>query len=87
MVAANEPHDSESMARVKVRHDHALGLRRQTVDISHEDGWDIITVPCPDPHRLAEQVIAYGADAVILSPAEARNAVVQRLRALAEATA
>jgi proteasome accessory factor B len=86
MVAANEPRNSESMARVKVRHDHALGLRRQTVDISHEDGWDIITVPCPDPHRLAEQVLAYGADAVILSPAEARNAAVRRLRALAEAS-
>jgi proteasome accessory factor B len=85
LVAANDPRDSDTMARVKVRHDQAIGLRRQTVDVSHEDGWDIITVPCPDPHRLAEQVLAYGTDAVILSPAEARNAVVRRLRSLVEA--
>jgi proteasome accessory factor B len=85
LVAANDPRDTGAMARVKVRHDHAIGLRRQTIDISHEDGWDIITVPCPDPHRLAEQVLAYGPDAVLLSPAEAREAVVRRLTALAEA--
>jgi proteasome accessory factor B len=86
LVSASDPHDSDAMARVKVRHDHAIGLRRQTIDISHEDGWDIITVPCPDPHRLADQVLGYGANAVVLAPAEARNAVVQRLRALTEAT-
>jgi proteasome accessory factor B len=86
LVSANDPHDSEAMARVKVRHDHAIGLRRQTVDISHEDGWDIITVPCPDPHRLAEQVLAYGPDAVLLSPAEARQALVRRLQTLVEAS-
>lgn len=83
LVAANDPRDTGAQARVKVRHDHAIGLRRQTIDISHEDGWDIITVPCPDPYRLAEQVLAYGADAVVLSPAEARNAVVSRLKELA----
>jgi proteasome accessory factor B len=87
LVSANDPHDSKAMARVKVRHDHAIGLRRQTIDISHEDGWDIITVPCPDPHRLAEQVLGYGADAVLLSPPEARQAVVRRLTALAEGSA
>jgi hypothetical protein len=41
-------------------------------------------VPCPDPHRLAEQVLSYGSDAVIVSPAEARDAIVSRLRRLAE---
>ncbi|MBV9869539.1 MAG: WYL domain-containing protein [Frankiaceae bacterium] len=87
LVAANDPRDTGAMARVKVRHDHAIGLRRQTIDISHEEGWDIITVPCPDPHRLAEQVLAYGPDAVLLSPAEAREAVVRRLKLLAESDA
>jgi proteasome accessory factor B len=85
LVAANDPRDTGAMARVKVRHDHAIGLRRQTIDIAHEEGWDIITVPCPDPHRLAEQVLAYGPDAVLLSPAEAREAIVRRLKALTEA--
>jgi proteasome accessory factor B len=84
LVSASDPRDSDAMARIKVRHDQAIGLRRQTIDISHEEGWDIITVPCPDPHRLAEQVLAYGTNAVMLSPAEARRAVVRRLQALAE---
>ncbi|HWA65899.1 MAG TPA: YafY family protein [Mycobacteriales bacterium] len=78
---------TEALARVRVRHDRAMGLRRLTIDVADDgDGWDVVTVPCPDPHRLAEQVLGYGADAVILSPAEARDAVVHRLRALVEAT-
>jgi proteasome accessory factor B len=86
LVAANDPRDTGAQARVKVRHDHAIGLRRQTIDVSHEGDWDILTVPCPDPHRLAEQVLAYGADAIVLSPAEAREAVVRGLKALTEAS-
>jgi proteasome accessory factor B len=74
---------SEALARVKVRHDRAMGLRRQTIDVVDDgDGWDVVTLPCPDPHRLAEQVLGYGADAVILSPAEARDALISRLRTL-----
>jgi proteasome accessory factor B len=87
LVSANDPPSSEAMARVKVRHDQAIGLRRQTIDIADEgDGWDIVTIPCPDPHRLAEQVLAYGPNAVLLSPAEARDAVVRRLQALVGAS-
>jgi proteasome accessory factor B len=78
---------TEVLARVKVRHDRAIGLRRQTVDVADDgNGWDVVTVPCPDPHRLADQVLGYGADAVILSPAEAREAVVHRLQALVGST-
>jgi proteasome accessory factor B len=85
LVSASEPAGADMMARVKVRHDRAIGLRRQTVDIHDDgDGWDVVTVPCPDPHRLADQVLGYGADAVVLSPAEARDAVVRRLTALAK---
>ncbi len=83
LVVASDPPTTDAMARVKVRHNRAIGLRRQTVDVSDDGGgWDVVTVPCPDPHRLAEQVLGYGADAVILSPAEARDAIVQRLHAL-----
>jgi proteasome accessory factor B len=83
MVSASDPVGSEVLARIKVRHDRAIGLRRQTVDVVDDgDGWDVVTVPCPDPHRLADQVLGYGADAVILSPAEARDAIVRRLESL-----
>jgi proteasome accessory factor B len=83
LVSASDPADRETLARVRIRHDRAIGLRRDQVDIADDgDGWDVVTVPCPDPHRLAEQVLAYGADAVILAPAEARDAIVHRLQAL-----
>ncbi|HVV76859.1 MAG TPA: YafY family protein [Mycobacteriales bacterium] len=87
LVSATDQPQSDALARVKVRHDRAMGLRRQTIDVADDgDGWDVVTVPCPDPHRLAEQVLSYGSDAVILSPAEARDAIVSRLRTLVEAT-
>jgi proteasome accessory factor B len=86
LVSASDPAGTEVMARVKVRRDRAIGLRRQSVDVADEgDGWDVVTLPCPDPHRLAQQVLGYGTDAVILSPAEARDAAVQRLTWLIEA--
>jgi proteasome accessory factor B len=87
LVWASDSGPTDALARVKVRHDRAMGLRRQTIDVVDDgDGWDVVTVPCPDPHRLAEQVLGYGADAVILSPAEARDAIVRRLRRLTEVT-
>jgi proteasome accessory factor B len=86
LVWASDSTPTDALARVKVRHDRAMGLRRQTIDVVDDgDGWDVVTVPCPDPHRLAEQVLGYGADAVILSPTEARDAIITRLRRLAEA--
>jgi proteasome accessory factor B len=86
LVSASDPAGTEVMARVKVRRDRAIGLRRQSVDVADEgEGWDVVTLPCPDPHRLAQQVLGYGTDAVILSPAEARDAAVQRLTWLIEA--
>jgi proteasome accessory factor B len=83
LVSESDPTGTEVLARVRLRHDRAIGLRRQTVDVVDDgDGWDVVTIPCPDPHRLADQVLGYGADAVILSPAEAREAIVGRLRSL-----
>jgi proteasome accessory factor B len=83
LVSASDPAGQDLLARIKVRHGRAIGLRRQTVDVSDNgDGWDVVTVPCRDPYWLAEQVLGYGTDAVILSPAEARDAIVDRLDAL-----
>jgi proteasome accessory factor B len=88
LVSASDPRGPQVLARLKVRHGRAIGLRRQTVDVADDgDGWDVVTVACPDPHQLADQVLGYGAEVVILSPDEAREAVVHRLRALSEASA
>jgi proteasome accessory factor B len=84
LVATSEPTAGDALARVKVRHGRGVGLRRQAVDtVDDGGGWDLVTVPCPDPSRLADEVLGYGIDAVILSPAEAREAITTRLRALA----
>jgi proteasome accessory factor B len=83
LVSASDPSGSDVLARVKVRHDRAIGLRRQSVDlVDNGDGWDVVTVPCPDPESLADQVLGYGPDAVILSPAEARDGLIRRLQSL-----
>jgi len=72
-------------ARLLVRPGAAVSLRRDaTSSSSGADGWDEVTVPYADPERLADRVAGYGADVVLLDPAEARTAVISRLRALAD---
>ena len=48
------------------------------------DGWSIVEVPFRDSYTLVEDVLAYGADAVLLEPADARDRVRARLEALAQ---
>ncbi len=46
-------------------------------------GWDALELGFADPERLADRVTGFGADAVVVSPPEARDAVVRRLQAAA----
>lgn len=46
-------------------------------------GWTLVEVGYSDPERLADRVAGYGADAVVLEPPPARDAVVRRLTGLA----
>ena len=48
-----------------------------------QPGWDVVEVAFSDAERFADRVTGYGADAVLLSPPAARDAVIARLRALA----
>ena len=73
-------------ARVSLRPGTGWELRRAataTTDDPDRPGWQVVDVGFSDPERLADRVTGYGADAVVLSPAEARDAVVRRLRGLA----
>ena len=79
-MAAEEP---RSTARVRVRAGAGWALRREATATEPGDGWDVLTVGYSDPERFADRVTGYGADAVVLSPDEAREAVVRRLEALA----
>ncbi len=74
---------------VLVRTGTCLGMRRhataEEVGVTGPDtatGWDRLTVTFPTPRDLAEEVLSYGADACAEEPAEVRDTVVRRLRAV-----
>jgi len=82
-MASDEP---RATARVAVRPGAGWELRRAATATAADpdrEGWSIVDVGFSDPQRLADRVTGYGADAVVLSPPAARNAVVARLRELA----
>ncbi|MDQ1706449.1 MAG: proteasome accessory factor [Frankiaceae bacterium] len=88
LVAAYDAASPASLALVRVRVGRCLGLRRLAVNTSEgPPGWDVIELTYPDPERLADQVLPYGADAVVTDPPDAVEAVVRRLRALSEQSA
>ena len=79
-MAGDEP---RTTATVRVRSGAAWALRREaTATTTDEDGWDRLEVGYSDPERFADRVTGYGADAVVVAPPEARDAVVRRLKAL-----
>ena len=84
LVARMAGDDPTTSATVRVRPGAAWALRREaTAATPAENGWDRLEVGYSDPERFADRVTGYGADAVVLGPPEARDAVVRRLQALA----
>jgi predicted DNA-binding transcriptional regulator YafY len=87
LVAAYDASAPSSVALVRVREGRCLGLRRLALNTSAgPSGWDVVELAYPDAQRLADQVLPYGADAVVVEPPEVVDTVVRRLRAVAEAT-
>jgi proteasome accessory factor B len=83
-MATDEPRES---ARVSLRPGAGWELRREataTAPDPDREGWTVVDVGFSDPERLADRVTGFGADAVVLSPPSARDAVVRRLRGLAQ---
>lgn len=74
-------------ARVRVRTGSVLALRNRALS-SVPDGsdWDVLELAYRSTGALADEVAGYGADAVVVSPPEAREAVVSRLRQSAVAS-
>lgn len=70
-------------ATVLARPGRGHGLRRRASAVESADGWDRLTIPYGDAGRLADEVLSYGADVVVVEPAEAIDTVVRRLTALA----
>ena len=69
---------------VRARPGTAVGLRRRATALAPaEDGDDRLELTTTEPWSLAGELTAYGADVVVESPAQVRDAVVERLTRLA----
>ncbi|GAC1443735.1 MAG: WYL domain-containing protein [Mycobacteriales bacterium] len=80
-MAGDEPRGSVS---VRVRSGAAWALRAEAVStVPDGAGWDRLELGFSDPERFADRVTGYGADVVVIGPAQARDAVVRRLESLA----
>ncbi|MCW2713752.1 MAG: transcriptional regulator protein-like protein [Frankiales bacterium] len=85
-VARSAEDEPRATARVSLRPGAGWELRRAataTAPDPHREGWTLVDVGFSDPGRFADRVTGYGADAVVLTPPEAREAVVARLQGLA----
>jgi proteasome accessory factor B len=75
---------AEHLVVVRARPGTAIGLRRQATPLgASDDGDDRLQLRTTEPGRLADQLAAYGADVLVESPAEVRDAVIGRLTRLA----
>lgn len=80
-MASDEPRET---AVVRLRAGAGWELRRAATSARPDgEGWDAVEVGFSDPERFADRVVGYGADAVVLAPPAARDAVVGRLWGLA----
>jgi proteasome accessory factor B len=84
------PQPDRGTAELLVRSGAGVGLRRRAThapaasDGAAPDGWDRLLVPYRDDFALAEEVLGYGPDVVVLAPAEVRRLVRERLAAVAQ---
>jgi predicted DNA-binding transcriptional regulator YafY len=83
--AAMASEQPQRTAVLRLRPGSGWELRRESPPaVEDDDGWDRVEVGFTDPERLADRVAGLGADAVVLSPPDARGAVIARLEALAQ---
>jgi proteasome accessory factor B len=86
-VTATDPVQIRGRAQVLVRPDAGYGLRRQaesaTSAADPATGYDRLQIGFTDLERLAEDIASYGSAVVVEEPAELRDAVIERLRAVA----
>ena len=84
------PQRPDRTAVVLVRQGAGHGLRRHARPAEAgrgRDGWDRLEVGFASAETLADEVLEYGADVVVVEPAEVRDEVVRRLERVAGAVA
>lgn len=85
LVTLERQRESERVAVVRVRKDTAYEIRRGAQGIgSGAEGWDEVRYPYADTSELAALLAGFGDRVEVVEPDALRQAVVRRLRALAE---
>ncbi len=82
------PPPADRTAEVLVRAGAAHGLRRHARSSTEPEagsGWERLTVTYGATEAFADELLGYGADVVVLAPADVRETVVRRLREAAGA--
>ena len=75
---------SQQMAELYLRSGRALALRSRSIEILDEQaplGWERVSLEYRDEERMAEEILWYGEDAVVLKPESLRNSVIESLQA------
>jgi proteasome accessory factor B len=82
LTGALAPQPRDRTATLLVRQGSALGLRRRTraAGTGAPEGWDAVELDFARDGSLAEDLLSYGDDVVVLAPPDLRAAVVGRLR-------
>jgi proteasome accessory factor B len=75
-------HQPPRTCLLRVRAGAGHGLRRYALSVSPADepGWDLVELNYSDTGWWSEQVAKFGPDAVVLEPADLRDAVIGRLK-------
>lgn len=74
-------------ARLRIRRGSALPLRRRGTVTSEDTDWATLELGFDDVEQLAAEVCGLGAAAVVEEPSDLREAVLRRLRTVAETVA
>jgi proteasome accessory factor B len=83
LVAPFDNDPATGTAVVRLAPGAAWDVRRTALTTADEpDGWTRAEVPLGDVDRFADWVVGFGPDVVVVSPPDARDAVVRRLRAV-----
>jgi proteasome accessory factor B len=73
----------QATALLQVRQGAGHGLRRGASAVRPDPqrpGWDLVEVPFSDVSWYSEHIASFGADAVVIEPADLRDAVIGRLK-------
>jgi proteasome accessory factor B len=85
LVSSLAPARPNNQAVVRVRAGKGGSLRRRATSAEPmDDVWTRIEVPYASGSSLAEELVSYGPDVVVVAPDDVRKSVVRRLTALAE---